>query len=203
VVVIGAGNEFFTGINPLTDPLFALKRRVGSDEGLSALLEVTRESLGANCGPNERALLALTLCRLGAPPELVSTSLHWREFEGFCAGLLKSSGFEVREDVRLRKPTAQIDILAQGPSFILSVDCKHWSRTLTASGLRRFADAQLKRSELFRKTVRADPRPIVSAILTLSEQRERFVEGVAIVPLFTLRDFVGSIEAFRGLLKES
>jgi len=187
----------------MTDLLDALKRRVGTDEGLSTVLEATRVSLGANCNLTEGGLIALSLCRLGARPELVSTSLDWREFEGLCSGLLRSAGFEVREDVRLRKPTAQIDILAEGPSFVLSVDCKHWSRLLTASGLRRFADAQLKRSELFRKTVRADPRPIVSAILTLSEQRERFIEGVAIVPLFTLRDFVGSIEAFRGLLKES
>src|SRR5947209_13050357 len=139
------GRRFLHG-STLTDPLFALKRRVGSDEGLSALLEVTRESLGANCVPNERALLALTLCRLGEPPELVSTSLDWREFEGFCAGLLKSSGFEVREDVRLRMPTAQIDILAEGPSFVLSVDCKHWSRLMSNAGLEKITAAQLRRS---------------------------------------------------------
>jgi len=189
-------------MNPAVDPFDALVRKVGSD-GVSAAIEATRESLGSKCNPSERALIALTLCRLGTRPELISNSLDWREFERFCSGLLRSSGFEVREDVHLRKPSAQIDILALGPSFSLSVDCKHWSRPLTASTLRRFAEAQLRRSELFRKTVRADPRPIFSAILTLSEQRERFVEGVAIVPLFTLRDFVGSIEAFRGLLKES
>jgi len=200
--VVMGGERSLLG-NTMTDPLFALRRRVGSDEEISSVLEATRESLGPKSNPTGRALVALTLCRLGEPPELVSTSLDWREFEGFCAGLLKSSGFEVREDVRLRMPTAQIDILAEGPSFVLSVDCKHWSRLMSNAGLEKITAAQLRRSQLFRKTAGADPRPIFSAILTLSEQRERFVKGVAIVPLFTLRDFIGSIEAVRGLLTES
>src|SRR2546428_2131391 len=174
--------------NPAVDPFDALVRKVGGD-GVSAAIEATKESLGSNCNPSERALIALTLCRLGTRPELISTFLDWREFERFCSGLLRSSGFEVREDLRLRKPRAQIDILAMGPSFALSVDCKHSSRPMSTAGLRRIAEAQLRRSQLFRKTSRSDPRPIFSAILTLSEQRERFAEGVAIVPLFTLRDF--------------
>ncbi len=189
-------------MNPAVDPFDALVRKVGSD-GVSAAIEATRESLGSNSNPTERALIALTLCRLGTRPELISTWLDWREFERFCSGLLRSSGFEVREDVRLRKPRGQIDLLAMGPSFALSVDCKHSSRLMSAADLRRFAGAQLRRSQLLRKTGEADPRPILSAILTLSEQTERFVEGVAIVPLFTLRDFIGSIEAVRGLLMES
>src|SRR5712691_10207899 len=189
-------------MNPAVDPFDALMRKVGSD-GVSAAIESTRESLGSNCNPSERALIALTLCRLGTRPELISNSLDWREFERFCSGLLRSSGFEVHEDVRLRKPRAQIDILAMGSSFALSVDCKHSSRLMSTADLRRVAEAQLRRSQLFRNAARAEARPILSAILTLSEQRERFVEGVAIVPLFTLRDFVGSIEAVRGLLKES
>ena len=74
---------------------------------------------------------------------------------------------------------------------------------MSNAGLEKITAAQLRRSQLFRKTAGADARPIFSAILTLSEQRERFVKGVAIVPLFTLRDFIGSIEAVRGLLTES
>jgi len=48
-----------------------------------------------------------------------------------------------------------------------------------------------------------DGRPIFSVILTLSEQTERFVEGVAVVPLRTLRDFLESLgglkDQFRAL----
>src|SRR2546428_9337563 len=102
-------------MNPAVDPFDALVRKVGSD-GVSAAIEATRESLGSKCNPTERALIALTLCRLGTMPVLISTWLDWREFERICSGLVRSSGFAAREDARPRNPRGQSALIAMGPS---------------------------------------------------------------------------------------
>ncbi|MDV3293979.1 MAG: restriction endonuclease [Nitrososphaerales archaeon] len=170
-----------------------LTRLTGSEQDASSLLNLTAVELGVAPDFASRALVALALCRGGRRPEAVSASLSWREFESFCASLLKASGFEVTGNVSVRRPRAQIDVVAFGPSLILAVDCKHWRRESPHSALARFASAQLKRNALLRRTL-SDPRPMVSAIVTLAEQRERFVDGVAVVPLHTLRSFLGSVE---------
>jgi hypothetical protein len=62
------------------------------------------------------------------------------------------------------------------------------------------AEDQHERSKLLRKTM-PDAPPIVSAIVTLSQQPERFVSGAAIVPLSALRSFLNSLDDYRGLLE--
>lgn len=186
----------------MPDLLSLLVKRVGSRESSSELLSRTRDSLGVDCELTNPSLLALSLCSLGVPAEAVSSALSWKEFESFCANLLRACGYDVRENVQLRRPGAQIDVVAFGASRTLSLDCKHWKRDTSLSTLAKFARAQLKRSALLRRTL-SDARPIVSAILTLTEQRERFVEGVAVVPLHTIRSFVGSVEEYAELLVSS
>lgn len=82
------------------------------------------------------------------------------------------------------------------------MDCKHWKRAPSRSALEGFALAQLRRSHLLRKSL-DDPRPIISAILSFSESAGGFVQGVAVVPLRSLRDFLKTVESYSGLLEES
>jgi len=186
----------------VADLISLLTRKLGSPERSMELLEKQRESLGVSCESTEPGLVALSLYALGVAPERVSSLLSWREFESFCALLFRSAGYEVKENVQLRKPRAQIDLLALGPSLILSVDCKHWKTAASVSVLARVARDQHRRNLLLRKTI-TESRPIVSVILTLLPQGERFVGGAAVVPLYLLRSFLGSVDGYQSLLVSS
>jgi hypothetical protein len=128
--------------------------------------------------------------------------MTWKDFEEFCAQLLRSAGYAVKENVYLSRPRAQIDLVASGPIFVLSIDCKHWKRAPSLSSLERFAQAQLRRSRLLRRSL-DDTRPIISAILNLSEPEGTFVNGVAVVPLRALRNFIETVESYSDLLEPS
>jgi Holliday junction resolvase-like predicted endonuclease len=183
----------------LPDLISMLARRLGSPERAMQLLERNREALGVDTEATDPGLVAVSLCSIGVQPEEVSSLLSWKEFESFCGDLLRSAGYEVRENVRLRKPTAQIDLVATGASMVLSIDCKHWKRSASVSTLAKVAQDQRKRNGLLRKTL-SDSLPIASVIITLSQQAERFVDGAAVVPLYSLRSFLDSVEGYRELL---
>jgi len=145
-------------------------------------------------------LMALNRVAKGVPEEEVAKSLDWRDFERFCAQLLRANGYTVEEDVHLRHPRAQLDLVATGPIFIINLDCKHWRRAPSYSALRNFAQAQLKRSRQLRKTLGIG-KPIVSAILSFSESSGDFVEGVAVVPIRAVRNFLETVESYPDLLE--
>jgi hypothetical protein len=183
--------------------LFAsLSRRAGSPEKAAKLVESTAKEVGVPVDYGSQALVALALCRQGGRPEEVSAFLDWAEFETFCSRLLVSSGYSVKENVILKKPRAQIDLVAFGPSLVLSVDCKHWKREHAPSVLKDLAAKQIKRSRRLRRTY-VDVKPIVSAILSFSASQGTFVDGVAVVPLRTLRSFLGSVESYAEFLQFS
>jgi Holliday junction resolvase-like predicted endonuclease len=186
----------------LPDLVSLLTRKLGSPMRSMQLLEKNRGELGVDCDPTDPGLVAMTLCSIGVPPEDVSSLLSWKEFESFCADLLRAAGFAVRENVRLRKPTAQIDIVAEGASVVLSVDCKHWKRGASASALAKVAQDQHRRNESLRKTI-PDAPPIISVVITFAQQPERFASGAAVVPLFALRSFLNSLDDYRGELVSS
>jgi Restriction endonuclease len=143
--------------------------------------------------------VAYALMKLRVQPEEVSRLLSWQEFEGLAGALLRASGYQVRENVYLTKPRAQIDLIATGPSLVLSVDCKHYKREQGHSLLVKFARAQLERSALLRRKTQGI-RPIASVILSMSEPEGRFVDGVAVVPIRTLRSFLTTIDSYSTLL---
>ncbi len=180
--------------------LTLLEKEAGSRVRASSMLLRASQELGLEeSHALDATVLTLALSRLKVEIDEVARLLTWQDFEQFAAGLLRMGGYEVEENVLLRKPRAQIDLVARSPSVFLTIDCKHWSRLHPFSSVMKFAEAQMRRSRLFRRSLGNDRRPIFSAILTLSEQRERFVDGVAIVPLHTLRDFLDSLGTFGDL----
>jgi Restriction endonuclease len=140
---------------------------------------------------------AYTLLKVNFQADEVSKLLSWQDFERLAGALLRASGYDVRQNIHLKKPRAQIDVVAAGPSMVLSVDCKHYRREQGRSSLEKVAEAQLRRSSLLRK-VTSDPRPIASVILGMSQPEGRFVGGVAVVPIRTLRSFLNSVESYAG-----
>lgn len=178
-----------------------LSRRAGTAEELQEALEAARSDLGLG----ETQLLspvcaAYSLLRLNFQVEQVSRLLSWREFEHLAASLFRAAGFEVMENVFLTRPRAQIDVVASGASLVLCVDCKHYRKEQGPAVLDRFALAQLRRSDYFKKSTQ-DSRPVASVILSMSEPEGKFVRGVAIVPVRTLRSFLNSLDSYVGFFE--
>jgi hypothetical protein len=186
---------------PPTTLLQLLQRTLPSASALRESLSSAREDLGIG-GQSvlSPVCVAYALLKLKSQPEEVSRLLSWREFEQLAAALLRAAGFVVDGNITLTKPRAQIDAVAYGTSIILSIDCKHYRREPGPASLQRFAKAQLRRSSLLRKKTR-DSRPIASVILSLSEPEGSFVNGVAVVPVRTLRSFINSIDSYTNLLE--
>lgn len=153
-------------------------------------------------GPEGEAAVTAAVERIasGVPEEEAARSLTWKDFERFCAQLLRAGGYSVKEDVHLSRPRAQLDLVATGPLFTINLDCKHWKRTPSPSAMEGFARAQLRRSRLLRK-VTPDPKPIVSAVLSFSDPEGGFVEGVAVVPVRAVRSFLETVESYPDRLE--
>jgi hypothetical protein len=177
-----------------------LQSRQRSASAQRRALEEARAELGLDDSDELSPIcVAYALIRLRVQPEEVSRLLSWREFEGLAGALIRASGYEVRENVYLKRPRAQIDLVAYGPSLVLCVDCKHYRREQGPSLLAKFALAQLERSSLLKRKTQ-DSRPIASVLLSMSEPEGRFVEGVAVVPIRTLRSFLNSVDSYLPLL---
>jgi restriction endonuclease len=169
----------------------------------TALGDKLEGALGAGSSAQERRVInALVALRLGLTPGTVARHLGWRDFERFCAMFFRARGYEVMENLTLRNPRVQIDLVAIGPSYTFCVDCKRWKKGHSPSVLQRFAAAQKRRSSLLRKVL-IDRRPILSVILSLSAPSGDFVDGVAVVPIGSLTGFLESVEAYLDRLEAS
>jgi hypothetical protein len=146
-------------------------------------------------------LAAVALIKLGEDAQGIAKELTWGEFEDFCAEILRVSGFRVTRNIILKKPRMQIDIIAESPELVLSIDCKHWKKSAGGAVLQRFAASQVSRTVALRLKMKTDDVPIASLILTLTEETPRFVGGVAVVPLSLLRSFLNSFYEVRERLR--
>jgi hypothetical protein len=145
----------------------------------------------------QSVLAALALTRLGVDPDLVARFLAWDEFEGYCAMAISAAGYAVKRNVRLRKPTRQIDIIAESAQLVLSIDCKHWRRGAGSASLSATAIAQAQRTTSYMKTQgAAEERAFLPVVLTMVDNHVRVVEGIPVVPLLALRGFLASVSRF-------
>jgi len=144
-----------------------------------------------------RVLRAMVAIDAGVSPELVARYLDWKDFEAFCAYLIGAKGFKVTRDLRLKQPRIQVDILARSPSVALIVDCKHWVRVKGQAALSVVVARQKERA-LALRTRTKDLEPMAVVVLSLAEERPRYVDGAAIVPVRILGDFLDNIASFSG-----
>ncbi len=158
------------------------------------------DSLGIlNSSDGPSVIRALVAIEAGAPPDLVSRYLDWKEFEGLCARLMAARGFAVTLDLRLNRPRAQIDVLARSSSVALIVDCKHWAKERGVSGLLAVVEKQAARARLVRRAMK-EVEPMAVVVLSLVEERPKFVGGGAIVPMKALGDFLDNVLAYSSNL---
>jgi hypothetical protein len=183
----------------LESNLFALlEKRCGSRQKASETLETLSLELGLPGAPQTYPLAALALIRLGQDSEKVASLLQWNDFEDLCAKLLSSYGYEVQRNIVLTKPRKQIDVFAASSLISLSVDCKHYAKGISPYSLVKFAEDQLERTRLY-KEKEGHSGPILPIILTLTETDAVVVEGVPVVPMLKLRDFLQTVNPYDGL----
>ena len=179
-----------------------LRRRLGWEKASGALLGAAGELGFGEEQVVSPVCAAYALLKLSFQADEVSRLLSWQDFELLAGALFRASGYRVRNNVVLVKPRVQIDVVAEGESMVLSVDCKHYRREQGPASLERVALAQLKRSRALRRKA-GGPKPIASVILGMSEPEGKFVNGVAVVPVRTLRSFLTSLDSYAGYLELS
>lgn len=174
-----------------------LTSRLGSEKAADrALLEVMAELELAPSAPRS-VLAALALARLGGDLDVAAKSLSWGDFEDFCAMVVAASGYQVRKNVRLRKPTRQIDIVAESPSLVLAIDCKNWRSGAGSASLETAALAQAERTRmLMEKAAVARGKAYLPVLLTVLDSQVKVLSGVPVVPLHGLKEFLATVNPF-------
>jgi hypothetical protein len=159
--------------------------------------------------PLQRILLAEDLVIGGCDPQKVARILGWQEFEKFVEIAFEENGFRALKHliIKLGNHTrCEIDVLAWNQSLTLAVDCKHWVKgDMSRPRLRRAADAQAKRVAALARRPEIlchsglydlEKRSIMPVLLVLRESETRESDGVPIVPISKLPDFLGGLSPF-------
>jgi len=138
----------------------------------------------------------------GREIEDIIDCFDWREFELFCARILEEHGWKAQTTFRFKlKRRYEIDILAKKGNRVLAIDCKHWGvRPGKASQLRKAADKQTERVEQLSKIRTLDSlwerTEFYSLLITLLQEDITQENGVWIVPVFKLNDFLLNHDAY-------
>ncbi|MEM2881718.1 MAG: restriction endonuclease [Candidatus Bathyarchaeia archaeon] len=163
------------------------------------LLRLEGDRVSATAG--QRLELALFAIENGAEPDSVGRAMDWRGFEDFAEEVLRNMGFKCVKHLRFKggRGRAEVDLLAIGPLFSLSIDCKRWMRA-NEGGILKAAEAQrrrteelgewLKRTGLGRAMGMPNGAILWPVVLTLLDSGIGVKGGVAIVPILKLRDFL-------------
>ncbi len=138
-------------------------------------------------------LLAISM---GAPIDEISRLLDWKDFESLVAEMLDSSDFETTRNLILTKPRMEIDVVGIKSDVAILIDCKHWKR-LSDSSLEKAVQKQIERTKHYLSKEKI--RVAVPAIVTLYDEKLRFINNVPIIPIFQLNSFC---EEFYGNLDE-
>lgn len=126
--------------------------------------------------------------------------MSWREFEAFVESAFRSFGYATERNVRFRKPRSEIDLVCTRDKLAFSIDCKHWKRTVGYSSMLGISERQLKRCA--RLVERAGITRVIPLVVTLRDESLHILEnGVAIVPIHRLSDFILNWEEASGQLR--
>jgi hypothetical protein len=159
-------------------------------------------------GLEERLALALRAIKLGADIERVCMFLSWGEFESLSAIAFEANNYDVRKHFRFSFANRrwEIDLLGLKKPIVACVDCKHWRRGWRGAGSRKAAEMQLNRTKGLAEASKDMMEKIgligwkqayfVPIILSLVPGAQKFHNGVPIVPVLQLRDFLPQLPAY-------
>jgi len=126
--------------------------------------------------------------QMGCDIQECSKVLSWKDFEYFTSKLLTMFEYSTKVNIVLSKPRAQLDIIGIKNDFAITIDCKHWKYS-NKTTLTIYAEKQIRRTMLWlereKKITQALPM-----IITLDNAIFKFINGVPVVPILTLKSFL-------------
>ncbi len=153
----------------------------------------------------DKVACSVLAVRLGCSVDEASQHIGWRDFEDFVAEIFVADGYTVKRTLRLKKPKAEIDILAYRNGLGLAIDCKHWKRTAGASSMRKVAELQTGRA---RRLVESSEQGVPSlssifpVVATLYEENVQLINGVPVIPVTRLGGFLREFEGYTSSLRD-
>ncbi|MCD6241308.1 restriction endonuclease, partial [Candidatus Bathyarchaeota archaeon] len=160
----------------------------------------------------QRLKIAFRAITLGADIERVCRNLSWKEFEDVTVTAFQTNGYSTIKHFRFRHENRmwEIDVLAVKGKIVVCVDCKRWMKRLSASTMSKVAEAQIERvralSKSFSKIMDKSTFPaegrifLIPIILSLVPASSKFCNGVPIVPILQLQNFLDELPAHMHLL---
>ncbi len=145
---------------------------------------------------NDKLKTSLLALRMGAPIDEISQILDWNDFEALVSEILELREFDVTRNLTLTKPRMQIDVIGIKAGVAILIDCKHWKR-LSYSVLETAVNKQIERTKHY--ITKEKVRAALPAIVTLYQEKVKFINKVPIIPIFQLDSFC---EEFYGNLEE-
>jgi len=162
---------------------------------------------------DKRLKIAVKAASLGADVERISTSLRWQEFEDIAALALERNGYVVVKNTRFKHSGRrwEIDVVGCRKPLVLCLDCKRWQRGMKYSALRRIAERQSERTFALAETLPSPALKIkcvswnkakfIPVILSLIPSNLKFYDGIPVVPILRLQDFLIKLPAYIESLK--
>ena len=178
-------------------------------ENLYEKRRLTLSNWAIEQSPLQRILLAEDLIICGCDPQKVARILGWQEFENFVRLAFEESGFRALKHLIIKlglRTRCEIDVLAWNQSLTLAIDCKHWVKGgMSQPRLRKAAEAQAKRVTALARRPEilcrsgledVEKRSIMPILFVLRESETRELNGVPIVPISKLADFLSELSPF-------
>ena len=167
-----------------------------------SILEREEKIIRDKKSSEERIELALKAINLGGDPIEISKLLDWREFENLSVEAFQLNGYTVINNFTFssNKKRFQVDVIASKNNLILGIDCKHWMHFYWFSKIKDAIKSHLNRTKALSNEVQmlssklslksAKKIFLVPVIVTLSDPRRNIIDGVPIVSILKLEDFI-------------
>jgi Holliday junction resolvase-like predicted endonuclease len=193
--------------------------RIASDIARKLLENLQNEGLlylkddSVEVNNDNRLRLAVKAVSIGADVEHVSILLRWQEFEDIAAVALERNGYVTAKNVRFKHGGRrwEIDVVGCRKPIVLCVDCKRWQRGVKPSALGKIVEAQMERACALADTlpspalkvacVKWNKAKFVPVILSLVPSSFKFYDGVPVVPVLQLQDFLVQLPAYMESVK--
>ena len=161
----------------------------------------------------QRLKLAVRAVELGADVERVSSALEWQEFENMAAIALERNGYGVQRNLRFKHAGRkwEVDVVGCKKPVVMSIDCKHWRHGMSPSVLKKIAEEQRERTKALADSL---PNPavkiefaswkiviLIPAVLSLTVGRSKLCDGVPVVPVLQMQDFVSQVPVYVNSLE--
>jgi hypothetical protein len=152
-----------------------------------------------------RLKLAVKAAELGIDLGRISDFLSWQEFEAMAALALDLNGYIARKNVRFKHGERrwEIDVVGCRKPLVLCIDCKHWQHGMQPSTLSKMAQDQVQRAEEFAQSLPIKKLNLpctswtkakfVPVILSLVAFNPKYSNGIPVVPVLQLQDFVSQL----------